>query len=106
MGQAEYDWAMRIGERRFGQLFIDLLSARTPAMIVADGLKPPDFVVDACMAADVPLILSPKHIMMLVMKHIPVLRKRYSILVSLLYMIFLLMYIMKCSRQEYMDGYL
>lgn len=61
MGQAEYDWAMRIGERRFGQLFIDLLSARTPAMIVADGLKPPDFVVDACMAADVPLILSPKH---------------------------------------------
>ena len=61
MGQAEYDWAMRIGERRFGQLFSDLLAARTPAMIVADGLKPPDFVLEACRQADVPLILSPKH---------------------------------------------
>lgn len=61
MGQAEYDWAMRIGERRFGQLFNELLSARTPAMIVADGLKPPEFVVQACSSADVPLILSPKH---------------------------------------------
>lgn len=30
-------------------------------MIVADGLKPPDFVVNASVEADVPLILSPKH---------------------------------------------
>ena len=60
IGQAEYDWAMRIGERRFGQMFEDLLEARSPAVIVADDVKPPDFVVTACQRYETPLILSPK----------------------------------------------
>lgn len=60
MGQAEYDWAMRIGERRFGQMFTDLLVAQPPAVIVADGLTPPDLLVGACVSTETPLILSPK----------------------------------------------
>ena len=60
IGQAEYDWAMRIGERRFGQMFEDLLEARSPAVIVADGVKPPDLVVEACRRYETPLILSPR----------------------------------------------
>ena len=60
MGQAEYDWAMRIGERRFGQMFNDLLAAQSPAVIVADGLTPPEIVVEACQNSNTPLIFSPK----------------------------------------------
>ncbi len=60
MGVAEYDWAMRIGERRFGSMFADLLAAQPPAVIVADGLTPPPLLVDACVATETPLILSPK----------------------------------------------
>lgn len=60
MGQAEYDWAMRIGERRFAQMFQDLLAAQPPAVIVADGLTPPEILVDACKTSGAPLIFSPK----------------------------------------------
>ena len=60
MGQPEYDWAMRIGERRFGQMFSDLLGAQPPAVIVADGLLPPEAVVEACRQTSTPLILTPK----------------------------------------------
>jgi len=60
MGLAEYEWATRIGERRFSQLFSDLLAANTPAVIIADGLKPPEVLVDACRTAGTPLIQSPK----------------------------------------------
>lgn len=60
LGFAEYEWVERIGERRFGQMFLDLLNAQPPAVIVADGLVPPDLVVDACNQSGTPLILSPK----------------------------------------------
>jgi len=60
MGQAEYDWALRIGERRFGQMFTDLLSAEPPGVIVADGLTPPDLLVDICRQTATPMIFSPK----------------------------------------------
>jgi HPr kinase/phosphorylase len=60
LGLAEYEWAMRIGERRFGQMFSDLLSAFPPAVIVADGLKPPPAVVEICTESGTPLIFSPK----------------------------------------------
>lgn len=60
MGQAEYDWAMRIGERRFGQMFQDLLEAQSPAVIVGDGLVPPQMLMEACRQYNTPLILSPK----------------------------------------------
>jgi len=60
MGQAEYDWAVRIGEGRFAQHFKDLLLAEPPAVIIADGLTPPDSLISACTASDTPVILSPK----------------------------------------------
>jgi len=60
MGQAEYDWATRIGERRFVQMFTDLLAAQPPAVIVADGLTPPPQVLEVCDQTGTPLILSPK----------------------------------------------
>lgn len=60
MGLAEYDWAIRIGERRFGQMFKDLLGAMPPAVIVADGLVPPALLAEACAESQTPLILSPK----------------------------------------------
>ncbi len=60
MGQAEYEWATRIGERRFVQMFTDLLAAQPPAVIVADGLTPPPQVADVCMQTGTPLIVSPK----------------------------------------------
>lgn len=60
LGQAEYEWAMHIGERRFGQMFNDLLEAQPPAIIVADGLAPMPLLVEACTQTGTPLILSPK----------------------------------------------
>ncbi len=60
LGQAEQEWAERIGEYRFGQMFQHLLAAQPPAVIVADGLAPTPLVLDACTHSGTPLILSPK----------------------------------------------
>ncbi len=60
LGLAEYEWAMRIGERRFSQILTDLLAAHPPAIIVADGLTPPNHVIEACTQTGTPLIYSPK----------------------------------------------
>lgn len=60
LGIAEYEWAQRIGERRFAQMFSDLLGAMPPAVIVADGLTPPQAVIDICTQSGTPLISSPK----------------------------------------------
>lgn len=61
MGQAEYEWAMRVGKRAFVKLVKDLFNAGTPAVIVADGLKPPEVLLKLCDKTHTPLILSPKH---------------------------------------------
>ena len=60
IGQAEHEWATRIGEKRFAQIFNDLLAAQPPAIIVADGLAPLPAVVEACSRTETPVILSPK----------------------------------------------
>lgn len=60
MGQAEYDWNIEIGERRFGQMFSDMLDSKPPAVIVADSLVPPVSVVEACTRTETPLIFSPR----------------------------------------------
>jgi HPr kinase/phosphorylase len=60
LGLAEYEWAMRIGERRFAQMLSDLLGAQPPAVIVADGLTAPPLVVETCTQLMTPLIFSPK----------------------------------------------
>lgn len=61
MGKAEYDWACRIGERRFGQMLNDLLAAQPPGVIVADGLTPPEMLIEGCTRTNTPLLLTPKH---------------------------------------------
>lgn len=61
MGQAEYDWAERIGEHRFKHIFDSLLAAQPPAILVGAGLTPLPALVEACAQYDTPLILSPKH---------------------------------------------
>ncbi len=61
MGKAEYDWAFRIGERRFGQMLNDLLAAQPPAVIVADGLTPPEMLTEGCTRTNTPLLQTPKH---------------------------------------------
>ena len=60
MGQAEYEWAMSIGERRFKQLFGELLSAMPPAVILADGLEAPEMLLTACEEAQIPFFTTPK----------------------------------------------
>jgi HPr kinase/phosphorylase len=61
MGLAEYDWAVRIGEKRFGHQITDLLNAHPPAIIIADSISPPQSLLDACAANNTPVIQSPKH---------------------------------------------
>ena len=60
MGLSEQSWAQRIGDKRFGQQIIDLLNARPPAVIIADDLKPPAPLLEACLASKTPVFLSPK----------------------------------------------
>lgn len=61
MGQAEYDWALNIGKRKFSRILKDLFEAGTPAMIVADGLTPPEELSHLCEKTHTPLIVTPKH---------------------------------------------
>jgi HPr kinase/phosphorylase len=61
MGQAEYDWATRIGEQRFKHIFDNLLAAQPPAILVGDGLTPPPILLEACAQSNTPLIVSPKY---------------------------------------------
>jgi HPr kinase/phosphorylase len=61
MGQAERDWAERIGQRRFLQQLNDLLAAKPPALIVADSIPTAPYLLDACAASGTPVIQSPKH---------------------------------------------
>ncbi len=60
IGQAELEWAARIGDRRFGQMFNDLLQARPPAILIADGLEAPALLSEACQQSGTPLIISPR----------------------------------------------
>jgi len=60
MGVAECDWANRISERRFTQMFEDLLNSRPPAIIVADEQEVPPNLIGICEATQTPLMTSPK----------------------------------------------
>lgn len=60
MGNAEHDWAHRVGNRRFGEQISGLLQAKPPAVIVADSLTPPLSLVEACQESTTPLFLTPK----------------------------------------------
>ena len=60
MGLAEDEWATRIGDRRFGQQIQDLLSAKPPALIIADGLTPPQSLIEACRESGTPVFQTSK----------------------------------------------
>jgi len=60
MGVAECEWANQISERRFNQMFEDLLNARPPGIIVADEQDPPPNLVAICESTQTPLLISPK----------------------------------------------
>lgn len=60
MGNAEYDWVARVGEARFRQGFQDVLTCQSPAIIVAEGLDVPDFLLSACEVSETPLLTTPK----------------------------------------------
>jgi HPr kinase/phosphorylase len=60
LGVAEYEWAMRIGEKRFATQVEELLQAQPPAFIIADGLTPPDSLTQACQRTQTPVFHTPK----------------------------------------------
>ncbi len=60
MGNAEYHWVQRTGQVRFRHQFLDILAASPPAIIVAEGLSPPDVLLSACQATETPLFTSTK----------------------------------------------
>ena len=60
MGVAECEWATRISERRFTQVFEDLLNSEPPAIIVADEQEAPETLRALCEATRTPLLTSPK----------------------------------------------
>ncbi|WP_263771692.1 HPr(Ser) kinase/phosphatase [Propionivibrio soli] len=60
IGKPEQKWADQFGLDRWHQLIGDLLAAKAPALIIADGLEVPTGTLEACEAADTPLFTSPK----------------------------------------------
>ncbi len=60
MGMAEHDWVQRVGEAKFRHQFQDFLAAQAPAIIVAEGLEPPESLCLACEASETPLLTTPK----------------------------------------------
>ncbi len=60
MGVAECEWATHMNERRFMQVFEDLLTSEPPAIIVADEQEPPELLRKLCESTQTPLLTSPK----------------------------------------------
>ena len=60
IGKAEERWAERAGLKRWNRQIEDLMAARPPALIIADGIDIPPGVRESCEATDTPLFTSPK----------------------------------------------
>ena len=60
IGKAEERWAERAGLKRWNRQIEDLMAARPPALIIADGIDIPPGVRESCEATDTPLFISPK----------------------------------------------
>jgi HPr kinase/phosphorylase len=60
LGAAELNWAERVPAERLRQQMLDLLNAKPPALIVADGMTPPQLVIDVCEETGTPLFTTPK----------------------------------------------
>lgn len=59
LGIEEIDWASRQPEAKLRRMVSDLISARPPCIIVADGCEVPEVILEACLQANVPLMSSP-----------------------------------------------
>ncbi|PIX76169.1 MAG: HPr kinase/phosphorylase, partial [Rhodocyclales bacterium CG_4_10_14_3_um_filter_68_10] len=55
LGRSEVEWAERQNPAKLEHLFADIISARPPALIVADGCEVPGMVEPAC-AAQIPVL--------------------------------------------------
>ncbi|ATE61395.1 HPr(Ser) kinase/phosphatase [Thauera sinica] len=60
LGTAELAWAQRQPDDKVAHHLNEILSARPPAIIVADGCEPPPSVLAACRSHDVPLLTTPQ----------------------------------------------
>ncbi len=60
IGNAEQRWAEQAGLERWNRQIEDLLVARPPALIIADGIDIPPGLREKCEATDTPLFISPK----------------------------------------------
>ena len=60
IGKAELRWLEQVGEERWLRQIDDLMAAKPPALIVADGLEPPPGVREICESTQTPLFTSPK----------------------------------------------
>ncbi len=60
IGKAEQRWAESVGPERWRRQIEDIMAAKPPALIVADGLEIPPGAFDMCEATQTPLFISPK----------------------------------------------
>ena len=60
LGKAEQRWIETVGVERWRRQLDDLMPAKPPAMIVADGLDLPPGLAEVCEASRTPLFTSPK----------------------------------------------
>ncbi len=60
IGKAEKRWAERVGVERWHRQVDDLMAAKPPALIVADGLEIPPGACEICEATQTPLFTTPK----------------------------------------------
>ena len=60
IGKAEQLWAERVGGDRWLRQIEDIMAAKPPALIVADGLEIPPGACELCDATQTPLFTSPK----------------------------------------------
>lgn len=60
LGAAELSWAQRHAPEKVAHHLTEIISARPPAIIVADGCKIPDILRGICEYADVALITTPQ----------------------------------------------
>ncbi|WP_301101603.1 HPr(Ser) kinase/phosphatase [Propionivibrio sp.] len=60
IGNAELRWADRVGPKRWQRQIDDLIAAKPPALIIADGLEIPPRAREICETSQTPLLASPK----------------------------------------------
>lgn len=60
IGKPEQRWAEQVGQDRWHRLINDVIAAKSPALIIADGLDVPPGTCEICEETQTPLFTSPK----------------------------------------------